>query len=215
MPLNFTAVDFETANSHRESACSIGLVKVADGVVVERASWFIRPGAGFDEFLEWNTRIHGIYASDVADARQWADQIDELVAFVGEDPLVAHNASFDMTVVKASSAASGVLIPDFAYACSLQIARRTYDLDSYRLPVAANAAGFTDFAHHDALADAEACAAIVIDAAARHAASSLHSLAEAAGVPITRLSAPRAPKLTRPAAVSRPASAAAAPTPRP
>ena len=207
--MNFTAVDFETANSYRESACSIGLVKVADGVVVDRASWFIRPGAGYDEFLEWNTKIHGIYSSDVASARQWADQLDELVAFVGADPLVAHNASFDMAVIKASSAAAGVVTPDFAYACSLQIARRTYDLDSYRLPIAAEAAGFSAFAHHDALADAEACAAIVIDAAARHAASSLESLADAAGVPITRLSAPRSPKLTRPAAASR------TPAPRP
>lgn len=201
--MNFTAVDFETANSFRESACSIGLVKVSDGVVVDRASWLIRPGAGYDEFLEWNTKIHGIYASDVTDARQWADQLDELVAFVGSDPLVAHNASFDMAVIKASSAAARVETPDFAYACSLQIARRTYDLDSYRLPVAAAAAGFESFAHHDALADAEACAAIVIDAAARHQASSLESLAKAARVPITRLSAPRAPKLARPAAASR------------
>ena len=203
MPLNFTAVDFETANSKRESACSIGLVKVIDGVAVERASWFIQPGAGYDEFLEWNTKIHGIYASDVASARQWADQLDELVAFVGDDHLVAHNASFDMAVIKASSAAAQVETPDFAYACSLQIARRTYDLDSYRLPVAAAAAGFDSFAHHDALADAEACAAIVIDAAARHQASSLESLAEAAGVSITRLSAPRPAKLTRPTAAYR------------
>jgi DNA polymerase-3 subunit epsilon len=205
--VNFTAVDFETANSQRESACSIGLVKVADGVVVDRASWFIRPGAGYDEFLDWNTKIHGIYASDVVGARQWAAQLDEFVAFVGTDHLVAHNASFDMAVIRASSAAARVQTPDFAYACSLQIARRTYDLDSYRLPIAASAAGFDSFAHHDALADAEACAAIVIDAAARHEASSLEALADAAGVPITRLSAPRTPKLTRPTAASRAAAA--------
>jgi DNA polymerase-3 subunit epsilon len=61
--------------------------------------------------------------------------------------------------------------------CSLQVARRTYHLDSYRLPVAAMAAGFEDFDHHNAQADAEACAAIIVHAAHRHDASDLAHLA--------------------------------------
>ena len=68
-------------------------------------------------------------------------------------------------------------MPDYRSLCSLQVARRTYHLDSYRLPVAAMAAGFEDFSHHDALADAEACAAIIVHAAARHEADDLEQLA--------------------------------------
>ena len=184
MPLNFTAIDFETANSSNASACSVGLVKVHDGHVVDTASWFIRPPLGHDSFTEWNTRIHGIVAADVADALLWCDQLDDLVAFADGDHLVAHNAGFDMGVIKAACSASLMDIPGFNYLCSLQVARKTYHLDSYRLPVAAMAAGFEDFAHHDALADAEACAAIMVHAAKRHDASDLRELAAVTGAQI-------------------------------
>ncbi len=181
MALNFTAIDFETANSSAASACSVGLVKVRDGVVVDRAAWFIRPPAGFDHFNEWNTRIHGIMAPDVAGALLWSEQLPDLVAFADDDALVAHNAGFDMGVIAAACRASFIEIPDFRYLCSLQVARKTYSLDSYRLPISAMAAGFEDFAHHDALADSEACAAIIVHAANRHDASSIEDLARIIG----------------------------------
>ncbi len=187
MPLDFTAIDFETANSSSASACSVGLVKVRGGRVVDRRGWLIRPPAGHDGFTEWNTRIHGIMAQDVADALLWSEQLPDLVAFAEDDHLVAHNAGFDMGVIAGACTASFVETPSFGYACSLQIARRTYTLDSYRLPVAAMAAGFDDFAHHDALADAEACAAIVIHAADRHDASDLLELVEITGTRIGRI----------------------------
>jgi DNA polymerase-3 subunit epsilon len=189
VPLDFTAIDFETANNSAASACSVGLVKVRDGKVVDRASWFIRPPFGHDTFLEWNTRIHGIVSTDVIDALLWSEQLADLVAFAEDDHLVAHNASFDMGVINAASAASFIETPSFSYACSLQIARKTYSLDSYRLPVAAMAAGFEDFAHHDALADSEACAAIIIHAAKRHEAEDLLHLSRITGTRIGHIGA--------------------------
>lgn len=189
MPIDFTAIDFETANSSSASACSVGLVKVVDGRVVDRASWFIRPPLGHDHFNEWNTRIHGIVAADIVDAPLWGDQLADLVAFADGDHLVAHNAGFDMGVINGGCAASFVETPSFGYACSLQIARKTYNLDSYKLPVAAMAAGFEDFAHHDALADAEACAAIVVHAAKRHDARDLEHLVAITGTKLGRIGA--------------------------
>ncbi len=182
MAVNFTAIDFETANSSSASACSVGLVKVRDGRVVEKAGWLIKPPPGCDSFSEWNTRIHGIRAADVADARLWCEQLDDLVLFAEEDILIAHNAGFDMGVITAACQASRVQTPEFRYLCSLRIARKTYHLDSYRLPVAAMAAGFEDFTHHDAIADAEACAAITVHAARRHGAETVEHLGMIAGV---------------------------------
>lgn len=187
MPLDYVAIDFETANSSSASACSVGLVKVKDGRVVDRASWLIKPPFGHDDFSEWNTRIHGIVRSDVHDALGWAEQLPDLLAFAGDEILVAHNAGFDMGVIRGGCAATGLATPPSRYFCSLQVARKTYTLDSYRLPVAAMAAGFEDFAHHEALADAEACAAIILHAAKRHDATDLHTLAEATGVRINVL----------------------------
>lgn len=184
MPLDFTAIDFETANPSSASACSVGLVKVRGGRVVDTASWFIRPPFGHDWFSEWNTRIHGIDGSHIVDALLWSDQLSDLVAFAGDDVFVAHNAGFDMGVISKACEASALATPEYEYLCSLQVARRTYTLDSYRLPVAAMAAGFEDFRHHDALSDAEACAAIIVHAAKRHDAADLPALAAATSVRI-------------------------------
>jgi DNA polymerase III subunit epsilon len=182
MSLDFTAIDFETANSNSASACSVGLVKVRDGVVVDETGWLIRPPAGYDSFNEWNTRIHGIMAPDVAGALLWSEQLADLVAFADGDALVAHNAGFDMGVIKAACAASYLDCPDFSYLCSLRVARKTYNLDSYRLPVAAMAAGFEGFHHHDALDDSRACAAIMVHAAGRAGATSLDELGAILGI---------------------------------
>ncbi|HXR43628.1 MAG TPA: 3'-5' exonuclease [Pseudolysinimonas sp.] len=182
MPLDFTAIDFETANGSPASACSVGLVKVRDGQVVDRIGWFIQPPLGHDHFVDWNVRIHGITPEMVVDAPSWTAQLVDLIAFCEDDILVAHNAGFDMGVIKAACAATGVATPAYSYLCSLQLARKTYTLDSYRLPVVAMAAGFEDFPHHDAVADSEACAAIMIHAADRYGAIDLPELATMAGI---------------------------------
>ncbi|WP_029144557.1 exonuclease domain-containing protein [Microbacterium luticocti] len=187
MPLDFTAIDFETANSSSASACAVGLVRVREGRIVARAGWLIRPPAGHDRFFEVNIGIHGIRPHDVADAKTWSDQLGDIAAFAGTDVLVAHNAGFDMAVLRRSCEASGDRCPPYRYLCSLQLARRAYVLPSYRLPVAAAEAGFTDFAHHDATADAEACAHIVVDAARRVDATDLDDLARRHGVTVKTL----------------------------
>ena len=189
MPLDFTAIDFETANASSASACSVGMVKVRDGRVVDKAGWLIKPPLGHDSFTEWNTRIHGIMAIDVVDALLWSEQLSDLTDFADGDHLVAHNAGFDMGVINGACLASFIEVPSFSYLCSLQVARKTYHLDSYRLPVAAMAAGFEDFAHHDALADAEACAAIIVHAAKRHDADDLEQLSALTSARIGRIGA--------------------------
>ncbi|TAM68404.1 MAG: DNA polymerase III subunit epsilon [Microbacteriaceae bacterium] len=189
MPLDFTAIDFETANASSASACSVGLVKIRGGRAVDRVGWLIQPPTGHDEFWGWNTRIHGIRAEDVLGAATWQEQLPRLVAFAAGDTLVAHNAGFDMGVIRGACAATALACPSFDYLCSLQVARRTYQLDSYRLPAAAMAAGFEDFHHHDALADSEACAAIIVHAAKRHGADSLAQLADAVAVQVGHIGA--------------------------
>jgi DNA polymerase-3 subunit epsilon len=193
--MDFTAIDFETANSSSASACSVGMVKVRDGRMIDQAYWLIKPPIGHDEFWEWNTRIHGLVAADVVDAPLWTEQLPDLVAFAGGDILVAHNAGFDMGVISAACVATYVATPTFSYACSLQVARKTYNLDSYRLPVAAMAAGFEDFDHHNALADAQACASIMVHAAKRHDVDDVAALVAATSGTLGEIGAP-APSLT-------------------
>ncbi|GAA1963371.1 hypothetical protein GCM10009816_26880 [Microbacterium aquimaris] len=185
--LDFTAIDFETANSSSASACAVGLVRVRAGEVVATTGWLIKPPAGHDAFFDLNTRIHGIQASDVVAAPGWSAQLGEIAAFVGDDILVAHNAGFDMAVIKRACEATGDDCPPYRYACSLHVARRVYALDSYRLPFVAAEAGFAEFAHHDATADALACAHVMVDAARRVGADDIEGLAEATGVRIAQI----------------------------
>ena len=181
MALDFTALDFETANGFRGSPCSVGLVRVRDGQPVERAYWLMRPPAGFDRFDARNVGIHGITAAQVAGAPRFAEVFGDMADFIGSDPLVAHNAGFDLGVIESALEVSGRDIPRFDYACSLVMARRTYELPSYALPVAAVEAGHPLENHHDALADAEACAWIMIDVLERRTAARQPAARQAAG----------------------------------
>ncbi|WP_109210911.1 MULTISPECIES: 3'-5' exonuclease [Microbacterium] len=196
MPLDFTAIDFETANSSNASACAVGLVRVRDGRIVDKTGWLIRPPAGHDVFFELNVRIHGIRSEDVADAATWTQQLAPLAAFVGDDILVAHNAGFDMAVLKRACDATGDECPPYRYACSLQVARKVYRLESYRLPFVAAEAGFADFPHHNATADALACAHVMIDAARRLGAADIESLAGAVGVRVSQIAVAEAPAVS-------------------
>lgn len=189
MPIDFTAIDFETANGHPSSACSVGLARVRDGVVVDRTEWLIKPPASHPRFLSFNVKIHNITADMVANAPTWSEQFDDLLAFIGDDVAVAHNASFDMGVIRAACAEAVLPTPRLKYLCSVQVSRKTYDIPSHRLPLSAAAAGYGDFSHHEALADAEACASIIIDSARRHEAPDVVSLAKATGVRLNQLKA--------------------------
>ncbi|MFV0433316.1 MAG: 3'-5' exonuclease [Leucobacter sp.] len=189
MPVDFTAIDFETANSHPSSACAVGLVRVRDGRVVNRADWLIKPPVAHADFLPFNIRIHGITAEMVASARLWEEQLEELRGFIGNDVTIAHNASFDMGVIRAACAETITPVPRLRYLCSVQVSRKTYQIPSHRLPLSAEAAGFGEFAHHNALADAEACAAIVSDAALRHEVPDVVALAKKTGLHIQQLKA--------------------------
>ena len=213
--MDFTAIDFETANSSSASACSVGLVKVRDGRVVDRVGWLIRPPSGHDVFSPRNTRIHGIVESDVAGARSWTEQFDDLVSYADGDVMVAHNAGFDMGVIRGACRATGATVPRLRYLCSLVVARATHRLPSYRLTSAASAAGYGSFAHHDALADAEACAAIVVHSARQHAATDVASLAAATHVPVRTLGGAASVVLSRRARVPIPVAPAVVATPGP
>lgn len=196
MPLDFTAIDFETANSSNASACAVGLVRVRGGEVVDKTGWLIRPPAGHDMFFELNTRIHGIRAEDVIGAPTWTEQLADLAAFAGDDILVAHNAGFDMAVIKRACDATGDDCPSYRYACSLQVARKVYQLESYRLPFVAAEAGFADFPHHNATADALACAHVMIDAARRVGADDIEGLAGMVGVRVSQIDIAAAPAVS-------------------
>ena len=176
MSLDFTAIDFETANGFRGSPCAVGLSKVRGGVVVEEASWLMRPPENHDRFDYHNVRIHGISPEDVAGLPRFGELFPEIGAFIGRDILAAHNAAFDLGVIRSGLEVSGLPGPAYDYVCTVMLSRRCYSLVSNSLPYAAEEAGVPLVNHHDAAEDARACAGILIDIARRNGAGSIAEL---------------------------------------
>ncbi|GAA1824071.1 exonuclease domain-containing protein [Nesterenkonia flava] len=185
--LHFTAVDFETANGFRGSPCAVGLVRIRDGREVDSFYTTMRPPLGFDRFDPRNVAIHGITPEQVADAPRFGEVFGEIIDFIGEDTLVAHNAAFDLEVFESSLEVSGLDCPGMRCLCSVSLSRATYEIPSHALPQAAAEAGYELTRHHWALEDARACAAIVVDIARRRQEATLETLFGSCGVETTEL----------------------------
>lgn len=139
----------------------------------------MRPPEGHDHFDSRNITIHGITPDDVATAPRFAEVFGEVNAFIGGDALVAHNAAFDLGVIRSASEVSGMAAPAFDYACTVVLSRKNYSLPSYSLPFVAEAAGVPLRNHHDATEDARACAGIMVDIAGKHGVDSVRGVFEA------------------------------------
>ena len=150
--MNFTAIDFETANRRRASACSIGLAKVRDGVVVDTYYELIRPEP--DEFEYINVATHGITREMVSSSPTMAEAWETITTFIKDDVLVAHNCCFEQSVINQYMTLKGLPIPDFDYLCTLYMTKVNYPLRlRYKLD---------QVNHHHALEDALACAELAV-----------------------------------------------------
>jgi DNA polymerase-3 subunit epsilon len=186
--ISFTAIDFETANSVWGSVCAVGLVKVSDGAITGRYSTLIKPPEGLYDFHPINMSKHGITADDVADAPSWSQILPEIMAFAGEDTLVAHNAGFDLGALRQACDWTGLEYPDLKYMCTLVMSRAVYDFPVHKLNWLVHELGLDPFEHHDAVQDAHACAQICLDIAARTGSATMDELAEATGTLVGTIS---------------------------
>lgn len=185
--MNFTALDFETANGMRTSICSVGMVRVEDGKVVESVHQLIKPDSPFNSF---NTAIHGISAFDVRSAPRFAEYWDEMRPFL-TDVVVAHNAAFDISCLKASVDFYGLEPPSFEYLCTLCISRKTCSLPSHKLDALVRHYGLESFRHHNALDDALACARLFQVLSEK---TDVSSMKKPFGAPPKKKAAPSRPK---------------------
>lgn len=187
MGMDFVAVDVETANSTWGSICAIGAVEVRDGQVVARHSWLTRPPEDLHWFDFMNVSIHGITEGMVADAPSFAESLARLVAIIGGRPIVAHNAAFDVGNLRRAATAAGMEWPALTYACTLVMSRHTYDLPSYSLPIVTDHLDIDLDGHHDAGADADAAAQVMLRLAKEHGAATVEELAAASRVRLGEL----------------------------
>lgn len=158
----FAAIDFETANEQPCSVCSVGVVVVRDGVVVDSFYSLIRPEP---EYYQWFCqRVHGLGPEDTCDAPVFPEVWARIEPLIEGLPLVAHNARFDEGCLRAVFRVYQMDYPDYVFYDTLAASRRHfgYRLPNHQLHTVAAACGYDLRNHHHALADAEACAAIAL-----------------------------------------------------
>lgn len=158
---DFVAIDFETANREATSVCSIGVVIVRNGTIVDRFYRLIQPEPNYYSYQ--NSLVHGLTAEDTDNEQVFPYVWQELEPLIDGLPFVAHNKGFDERCLKAVFRAYRMDYPDFQFYCTLAAARRQLKyLPNHQLHTVAEDCGYLLTDHHNALADAEACAEIAL-----------------------------------------------------
>ena len=96
---DFAAIDFETANNERSSVCSVGIVIVRGGEIVDKFYSLIKPEPEYYNY--WCSQVHGLCAADTEDAPIFPEVWKQVEHKIAGLPLVAHNKAFDESCLKA------------------------------------------------------------------------------------------------------------------
>lgn len=114
---DFAAIDFETANREATSVCSIGVVIVRDGGIVDRFYRLIQPEPNYYSYQ--NSLVHGLTAEDTDNKQVFPFVWQELEPLIEGLPFVAHNKGFDERCLKAVFRAYRMDYPDYQFYCTL------------------------------------------------------------------------------------------------
>ena len=155
----FIAFDVETPNrlNHRMSA--IGITVIDGGVITESFYSLVDPETHFDYF---NTQLTGIDEETVRGAPTFPELWTKTEPLMSSGILVAHNAVFDMSVLKKCLNSYDIFWKQNAkYLCTVQMGRRVLPGMSHKLNALCDYYGiYLD--HHDAASDSQACAKILL-----------------------------------------------------
>ncbi|MCT8975288.1 exonuclease domain-containing protein [Clostridium sp. CX1] len=180
--MNFIAIDFETANEKRNSACSIGIVVVKNGHVVEKIHHLIRPKEM--RFMPINIGIHGIRPAMVENEPGFDKVWEKIKHYFNENLVIAHNASFDISVLRKSAELYDIELPSFKYICTMKLARNFYKgIENAKLNTVNDFLGY-EFKHHDALQDALACSNILLNISEELKCGDINEISKLIGVTI-------------------------------
>ena len=173
MEYDFVAIDFETANDNLNSACSIGIVAVNNNQIIKKRYYLIKPP--IVRFDKKNIEIHGITEKDVEDQADFKGIWNKIEPYIANNLLVAHNATFDMSVLKCCMQEYNISVPDIKYVCSIPVSTYAFNVKvGNSLAERTKLLGIELENAHNALDDAVACAELVIQTLQINNKTSLH-----------------------------------------
>ena len=163
----FVAVDLETTGLEfeKDEIIEVALVRFEDGNPVENVDFLVHPEAAtLRPFIE---SLTGISNADIADAPDFASVAGKISAFIGDMPLVAHNAMFDSRFLKNAMEKVGIPLSNPVWD-SLTLSRIAYqDVPNHRLDTLTQVLNIERSRAHRALPDAEACGKLFVMAYAK------------------------------------------------
>ena len=157
----YVVFDIETTgfSAISDKIIEIGAVKVEEGKITERFSTFVNPGVPIPFEI---TRLTSITDQMVMEAPDIQTVLPQFLEFVGNAPLVAHNASFDVGFIEQNCRYQDIT-PDFTSVDTVAMARILLPtLSKYKLNVVAGALHISLENHHRAVDDAGATAEIFV-----------------------------------------------------
>ncbi len=159
--LSFTAIDFETANHLKDNFCSVGVVVVENGVIVEKIYSLIKP---YDtKFHSIHTGLHGLSLEHVSESPDFGAVFEDIRKFIDGRIILAHQVSADIPGMIQAIKRSGLKAPRFSTMCTLKISCNVFpDLANFRLNDVASFLKI-EHTHHHALSDALVSAHIGIN----------------------------------------------------
>lgn len=152
--LSFTALDIETADNSNHFICQIGLVKVVNGIISEKYMSLVKPPNNFYSYH--NVQIHGINPEMTEESPSFNDLWPRISHFIEGQLVVCHNASFDIPKIENTLSFYNLILPAFSIDC-------TYKIYGKKLKDCCDLFSINIGNHHDALADAEACALLYLN----------------------------------------------------
>ncbi|MFD1849908.1 3'-5' exonuclease [Oceanobacillus bengalensis] len=159
--MNFVSIDFETANEKRYSPCAIGVVIANEKEIIDEFYSLINPMMAFNPY---NAYIHGIEEQDIIGAPTFTELWPTLNKFLLNNLVVAHNASFDMSVIRNTLDYFHLPYPEMEYLCTVKVSQKVLPyMENHKLNTLAAYHGF-ELEHHHALEDARVAAKIFMKA---------------------------------------------------
>ena len=159
-PLRFAALDFETADYGRDSACALSIVIVENDTIIDNWTSLIRPPRRGFAF----TYLHGIAWEHVKDQPSFGELWGQITSrLAGVSFVAAHNASFDRSVLRACCETAALTPVKLPFVCTVKAARSIWGFYPTTLADVCRQLGIP-LQHHDAESDARACARILLAA---------------------------------------------------
>ena len=156
----FTAIDFETATAYHP--CSVGIVTVEEGIIVDEFVTLIQPPNNF--YNPFNIQVHGIYPRDTANAKTFVEVFPEIERRLKNRVVVAHNESFDRNVLFKTMALHGLNYEDLNIGSRWECTVKIYKAKGFKPAKLSDCCRIMNIAldQHEALSDARACAKLYL-----------------------------------------------------